>query len=184
MRIQPDGLKVHLLLFLWPFLLFFPLLGSTLMPLYNVDEDDVVVAAAAAADDDDLLNNAHSCSCPLRIICLFFENNQPLILIIFSLSLSLSPFADHGSNGDLQLVRMQYASFLHCQRSSRGMRATRTSIARLEIPGAETARLRTAALLSGRGQEPVTRGVRADMSALCQTGNARHRAIRTGRALR
>lgn len=97
--------------------------------------------------------------------------------------------AGNDSDGQLQLVRMQHASFLHRQRSTRWMRTSRNNhdaaaVARIEVPGAEAARLLAAALLSRRGQESRPRSLRADMPALCQTGHARHRALWPGRALR
>lgn len=103
---------------------------------------------------------------------------------------------------------MQHASILHRQRAPGSMRVlSRATVTRLPIPGTEVGTPRihslyryglncsialqtsgpTAAenpVLPSRCKESSSRGLHADMSALCHAGHAGYRTVRSGRAHR
>uniref|UniRef100_A0A8D8KFG8 (northern house mosquito) hypothetical protein n=1 Tax=Culex pipiens TaxID=7175 RepID=A0A8D8KFG8_CULPI len=82
---------------------------------------------------------------------------------------------------------MQHASFLHCQRTLRGLRATvPPSTSGYQISSLKIIRNAPAThpVLPSRSKKSRPRSLRPDMSALFQAGHAGHRAVRAGRAHR
>lgn len=80
---------------------------------------------------------------------------------------------------------MQHASFVHCQRTPRGLRATvPPSASGYQISSFKIIRNTTATytLLPSRSKKSRPRSIRTNMPSLLQTGHAGHRTIRSSRA--